>query len=122
VTPADIAAIRARLAAATPGPWRVHSRGDVALIDPRQWPAWAVADDPDGGEDDFERLVAEATAADADLIAHAPTDLAALLDEVERLRAQVDDYRTLAAGMVRLLDTATATDTATDTDTEDDHA
>lgn len=56
MTPADLAAIRARLEAATPGPWTAKSF------------------DPD---DQF--------------IAHAPSDIAALLAEVERLRRLVEE-------------------------------
>ena len=66
--PDRIAEIRARLDAATPGPWLVRNgwvdlnnlHGDVIPV----------------GHND----------ADADLIAHAPADIAWLLDEVERLR------------------------------------
>jgi hypothetical protein len=54
-----IQAIRARLKAATPGPW-------------------------DG-------LTLSPTFANMDLLAHAPDDLEALCDEVERLQAAIDD-------------------------------
>ena len=68
--------IRARLDAATPGPWVVT--GQEILT---------VAVD---GQTGWESLVADVwhRDRDADLIAHAPADIAWLLDEVERLRAQ----------------------------------
>ena len=68
--------IRARLDAATPGPWNfgriagdwgsVHTHGRTNVV---------INSEDDGGY-----------AADQDLIAHAPADIAWLLDEVERLR------------------------------------
>lgn len=84
MTDPELAAIRARLAAATEGPWKVSYFGI-------------------GARDGFDDVIApgpvdcmeycssgistvEATDADWELIAHAPTDLAELCDEVERLR------------------------------------
>ena len=73
----DIAAIRARLANATPGPWesREHKK---------QWHVTSVE------TEEHVALISHWTndvdEADADLIANAPTDLAALIEEVERLR------------------------------------
>ena len=91
----DLAAIRARVAAATPGPW--------LDIDPKDLPPSRV--------DHGKRLIATTiresarnvyglrdnmvvegrgvvwnSDADAELIAHAPTDILALCAEVERLR------------------------------------
>ena len=82
----DLDAIKARLAAATPGPWWSDS-GDplstnmaVAVIG-----GWQVqASRPFVGD----RVTPAKD--DADLIAHAPTDLAALVAEVERLREELD--------------------------------
>lgn len=82
----DIEPIKARLAAATPGPWQtiVTVETDIGtehLVTEADMDASCIGTSPQ--------------AADADLIAHAPTDLAALIAEVERLRvalqAQVDD-------------------------------
>ena len=68
--------IRARLDAATPGPWR---------DDHQSWCIWAP--DHEADEPDARCLVAEVGCGpDTDLIAHAPADIAWLLDEVERLR------------------------------------
>ena len=73
--------IKARLAAATPGIWYfdVHGlppqeRGGVRVLD--NWLFW---------ED-------EATESDTELIAAAPTDLAVLVAEVERLRAAIREH------------------------------
>lgn len=74
----DLDAIRARVAAATPGPWHV----------------WASQPEVQVQNADGQCLAAVETwgvgrgCIDADLIAHAPTDLAALCDEVERMRAE----------------------------------
>jgi len=70
--PLDLDAIRARLAAATPGPWTAHPDGLV----------WSdLPGDPVSGS---------VEQANAELIAHARQDIPALLAEVERLRAQLD--------------------------------
>lgn len=70
--PLDLEPIKARLAAAAPGPWYVTSEDGIG--DER---GAAIAVGPYGvGIDE----------PDAALIAHAPTDIAALIAEVERLR------------------------------------
>lgn len=84
-TPLDLASIKARLAVATDGPWRVQ--GGVTAD------GFVCADTclVDGG--DGESVIwqgengIEATPGDADFIANAPSDLAALIGEVERLRS-----------------------------------
>lgn len=79
ITPERVQEIRARLAAATPGPWMT--------ADDHLYPQRVVAND------DGLVLIAETYTdpawppADADLIAHAPADLADLLDEREKLLA-----------------------------------
>lgn len=72
MTDIDTAAIEARLASDTAPTWHVCD------------------DDATQVRDVFGRLVASAEGVDeADLIAHAPTDLRALLDEVARLRVTI---------------------------------
>lgn len=81
----DIAAIRARLAAATSGPWtdrRVGMRGNGS---PRSHEEQLC------GPDDVAALIVTHCGspeghANVALTAHAPADLTALCDEVERLR------------------------------------
>ena len=77
----DLEAIKARLSAATPGPWRRDGNHRAKVR---------------GGDGDtLTRVVPESSdepwsptdEANADLIAHAPGDIAALVAEVERLRA-----------------------------------
>lgn len=70
----DLEAIKARLAAATPGPWAVFNRcfvvtrsGDV-IVSTQSHP--------------YQKRMDE----DLALIAHAPADIAALIAEVEQLR------------------------------------
>lgn len=88
--PLDTAAIEARLAAATPGPWVKHD--DTAIshrVQPRvkslSQPGWYLPicngieyDRPGGNRYNQDNNL--------DLIAHAPADLRALLDEVRELR------------------------------------
>lgn len=83
LTPADLAAIRARLDAATPGPWAREGLS-VSVTYPCS-EGWEVADCGTSRSPDTAQF-------NADLIAHAPADLAALLDEVELLRAQLLDW------------------------------
>ena len=84
MTKEQLDAIRARLDAATPGPWRLES----------PFPAIYIA----AGERDYiaelmgpwdDARWEQRWKVDAELIAHAPTDLRALLDEVEALQAEV---------------------------------
>lgn len=73
--------IRARLDAATPGPW--------------EWREWSCGDEAITGPDNtgFVVNVDETTPhADADLIAHAPADIAWLLEKVEELTKRVRMY------------------------------
>ena len=78
----DRDAIRARLQAATPGPWKVcpdeATEGDLELV------CQGTVDQHAG-----PICMHPLTSADAEFIAHAPTDVAALLDEVERLGQQL---------------------------------
>jgi hypothetical protein len=66
--PLDLAAIAARLRAATPGPWTMNERGMVCVVESGDWVADTYFSDTDGP-----------------FIANAPADIAALLAEVERL-------------------------------------
>ena len=74
-----IAEIRARLDAATPGPWRTLDWADP--------PMFVVAQPRDS--DHWPRLASCGFGGDADLIANAPADIAWLLDEVDALRERV---------------------------------
>ena len=76
MTPADLAAIEERCAKATEGPWR-HYGGQSVY-----------------GPENTDIDIAEATLkADAACIAHARTDIPALLAEVRRLELEVSGYR-----------------------------
>jgi hypothetical protein len=68
----DLEAIKGRLAAATPGPWYVDESLRGVEAQTHGYPV---------------EIVAWTGRADAVLIAHAPGDIAALVAEVERLRA-----------------------------------
>lgn len=87
-TPLDLDAIRARAEAATEGPWAVapedfgpHTEGDFPVVDRR---ADYIGHSPDDG------VRAGFDLPDAEFIAHARTDVPALVEEVERLRERLD--------------------------------
>ena len=86
MTDVDTDAIRARLEAATPGPWAVGRHAET--LAGRGCPSYCHNIHTEEGED-VTRPCAWIGGADATLIAHAPADIAALLDEVERLQAHV---------------------------------
>lgn len=86
MTPDQLSAIRERLDAATPGPWEA---GTAACCPDMGW-----VDGPKGAvcpQFTATKVTHSLDANDAELIANAPTDLRALLDEVERIRAERDD-------------------------------
>lgn len=90
--------IRARLKAGTPGPWDIEFAGDGSEYNTEKWPQvlhgpasrmkW---ESPEATAEWGHSIssIDELSDADADLIAKAPTDIAALLEEVEQLRAIV---------------------------------
>jgi hypothetical protein len=88
-SPLDLTDIRARLTAATSGPW---ARGtDDLTITAGTWPIAIVGIghdditiDYENGETFFDHVSSSADA-DLALITHAPEDIKALLDEVDRL-------------------------------------
>lgn len=89
--------IRERLDAATPGPWRPDNDEPgyvIAPDDPSGWDGYLIAStvDHDGG-----LFVQEHN---AELIAHAPQDLADLLAEVERLRDELAKAREVTDDMI----------------------
>lgn len=82
--PDRLTEIRARMDAATPGPWSVHDHYDDAY----QFDGMSVVADEEtvvGPEDRHNRNL--------DLIAHAPEDIAWLLAEVAQLRADLERAR-----------------------------
>lgn len=89
----DLAAIRARIDAATPGPWLTHEMGGKVWVgnqaDGRKHGLWDIVYATDYLTDCTQEAAGRYRA-DADLIANAPADLAALLAEVERLTAERD--------------------------------
>lgn len=87
----DLEVVKARLVKATPSPWEwivwprrnmlVHRTGMKTLLTVLETQGDVEADYPCAND------------ADRDLIEHAPTDLAALIAEVERLRAELTAER-----------------------------
>ena len=82
----DLEVIKARLAAATPGPWEQMPSKNKGGVDRYVGP-------PGCGPICEMSVIREKWGDDMRLIANAPTDLAALVAEVERLRAEVEVYK-----------------------------
>mgnify|MGYP001559712469 CR=1 FL=1 len=77
-----LTAIRARLEAATPGPWAMNMKEGVVLVNPV------------GKETELHDSLVWATClADGDFIAHAPTDLATALRLVEAAATFITAYQ-----------------------------
>ena len=85
----DLDPIRARLAAATPGPWHAYGNTLAAEVGRCTCSPHYGAHERSCGLEDIGQVVES----DAELIAHAPADLAALVAEVERLRETVQRVR-----------------------------
>lgn len=88
MTDINLEEIKGRLAAATPGHW-MHGHCHMA-----HW----VDTKPDLTVMEICDVESDNAYADAELIANAPADIAALIAEVERLQAQIGVVRTLHAG------------------------
>jgi hypothetical protein len=80
-TELDLDAIEARANAATEGPWVAHPDGLV-------WTERPIPGDPVSGSTEVE---------DAEFIAAARADVPALVAEVRRLRAELEQARQIAA-------------------------
>jgi hypothetical protein len=80
LTEEEIAAIRARCTAATPGPWRSYIEGR----DHTSGSNFIMTGEGEGRGEDIE--LSGATPADQDFIAHARQDIPRLLAEIQRLR------------------------------------
>lgn len=95
----DLAAIKARAEAATPGPWKVPIANVFVVVAPNAphhnppeglcppYP-WRVVVEPS---------LNDPSAEDAEFIAHAREDVPALVAEVERLREEVAELRGVAS-------------------------
>lgn len=88
MTDLDLAPIEARLAAATPGPWE----WDASILGDLQTLRAGLAMVLDADGDYCGSAWVDISEPDAELIANAPTDLAALIEEVKRLRAVVRSH------------------------------
>ena len=89
-TATDLEAIRARLKAATPGPWEWTDESGTG----RRETLSTLGESPIAvlmPEYDVDGAYIEATPDDATFITHAPQDIADLLAEVERLNRHIDD-------------------------------
>lgn len=80
-----LAEIRARLDAATPAPWTRFSRNSSNPDEDDWFLGHDVHGPPLAQRGQFERV------ADAELITHAPDDLAYLLSLVDQLQGQLDE-------------------------------
>jgi len=80
-----ISEIRARLDAATPGPWHLDDMSE--LRDAEDRPLVRGYEGEGGAHAFWEQPANRDSDADAQLVVHAPDDLAWLLDVVDRVRA-----------------------------------
>jgi hypothetical protein len=90
VSGVDVGAIRGRMEAATAGPWRVEKARTVlhVIAALREVVALSISP-PRVPEREIRDEHVRRSWADATFIAHAPTDIAALLSELDRLTARV---------------------------------
>lgn len=91
--PLDLDAIEARLAAATPGPWFYDEYDyiNTSLIDEETGQEYHQYLAQTANDMDYSRE--HNVKADGEFIANAPTDIAALVKEVYRLREKVADLK-----------------------------
>lgn len=94
----DLAAIRARCEAATPGPWHFDPNSMHNFIIENDEYEAVVSIDP-GMEDDFDDSI-DISEGDGNFIVAARTDIPLLLAEIERLRALVGPEASPVAGEV----------------------
>lgn len=91
----DLQPIKDRLAAATPDHWRWDLT--ITGLDANGDEEWLIISQDEHAPD--AALVGTArTKEDADLITHAPADLAALVAEVERLRGAIEQLWAVLSG------------------------
>lgn len=96
LTDEQLAEIGGRLEAATPGPWEgVTDRDEFLTMSPLGYGRGVIIKFTD-------RFGCE-MAQNAALIAHAPTDIRALLDEVERLRAWIKEAQIASVKAVEVI-------------------
>lgn len=89
-----LSGIKERLAKATPGPWKICSDGRIDVhvsIEEEENTCTTIAEFDDDG---YSGKLFLANRNDIDLVAHAPQDIADLLEEVERLREELSKKKT----------------------------
>lgn len=89
----DLDAIRARLEAATSGPWR-ECKSYGAVVSDRPTLRYKSKEEADLDREFYGGypICESATSFDRELIIHAPTDIADLLTEVERLEGELAKF------------------------------
>jgi hypothetical protein len=121
----DLSALRALCEQATPGPWRTYRCSSVDY-DNETASACGIDGPPnkhghdaricyDASYDECHHVMSRA---DADLIAAARTALPALIDEVSRLRGEVERMRTVAVKLIECFDDGSLQVDHTDADTD----
>lgn len=94
--------IRARVGAASPGPWELDRDSGYLIPSPEDNCYIVQDDDSDGRDGRHIAFLFSDNGADAAFIANSPDDIRFLLAEVERLRAERDALR-LALNRARAL-------------------
>ncbi len=110
MTPSELDAIQARADAATAGPWfsDYYPAGPCGAKVYREqirrtYPEWVVACRPSAALNGPGKDARKQEVADAAFIAHARTDIPALVAEVRRLRGENGELRPYADGAKRIL-------------------
>jgi len=85
VSAQQLAEIEARLNAATPGPWRAANPEPYRVVSDTSAGLWGICDMREG-------LNGRNAGRDLDFIAHAPSDVAVLVEAVKALRAALEPF------------------------------
>ena len=93
MTDKEVEEIRARCDKATEGPWKTHLVDDTSIVTEDGTDVCTTCDSSQAEREDGYNVEYERMEADADFIAHARTDIPALLAEVTRLTAVEAELR-----------------------------
>jgi hypothetical protein len=99
----QIDAIKARRAAVTPGEWEIAKAGEYRNGKPvtTEWFVRREDDDVSIAADILDPETSQPSYANTAFIAHAPADIDALLNEVERLADENQNLRKMTSALLR---------------------
>lgn len=88
MTTPDIEAIKKRTEAATEGPWKTHLVDDTSIVTEDGTDVCTTCDSTQAEREDGYNVEYERMEADAQFIAHARSDIPALLSYIDTLKAE----------------------------------